>query len=102
MTFNLKSLSEGNHLGMVLIYPDGTTRLVADVLMPNDGDWRANVTFYDELEESYQKRLRQAYRHWRVSKGNANINSSLNNKNKPNNKNNQKRSQKSNQQRRKK
>ena len=63
MTFNLKSLFEGNHMGMVLIYPDGTPKLVVEALMPNDGDWRANVAFYDDLEESYRKRLRKAFHH---------------------------------------
>lgn len=63
MTFKLKSLLEGNHVGMLLIYPDGTPRLVYEALMPNDGDWRANVAFYDEVEESYRKRLRKAYNH---------------------------------------
>ena len=63
MTFNFKSLLEGNHLGLVLIYPDGTPKLVAEVLLPNDGDWRANIGFYDDLEEIYRKRLRRAFHH---------------------------------------
>ena len=63
MTFHLKSLLEGNHMGMLLIYPDWTPMLVLEALMPNDGDWRANVLFYDEVEESYRKRLRKAYHH---------------------------------------
>ena len=63
MTFNLKSLSEGNHLGMVLTYPDGTPKLVLDALMPNDGDWRANVKFYDGVEDLYRERLRKAFHH---------------------------------------
>lgn len=56
----LKSLLNGNHLGLVLVYPDGNTRLVAEVLLPMDGDWRADVQFYDDLEEIYRKRLRKA------------------------------------------
>ena len=63
MTFNFKSLLEGNHLGLVLIYPDGTPKLVAEVLLPSDGDWRANIGFYDDLEEIYRKRLRRAFHH---------------------------------------
>lgn len=56
----LKSLLNGNHLGLVLVYPDGNARLVAEVLLPMDGDWRADVQFYDDLEEIYRKRLRKA------------------------------------------
>lgn len=58
--FRFKSIKEDCLLGLVLIQPDGHYRLVAEVLMPMDGDWRADVEFYDELEKAYRTRLRKA------------------------------------------
>ena len=57
--FRFKSVRDGCMLGMVLIQPDGHPKLVAEALMPVDGDWRADVEFYDELEKAYRERLRK-------------------------------------------
>ena len=43
-----------------MIYPDGNSRIVLMALLPMDGDWRADVDFYDEIERAYKKRLRRA------------------------------------------
>lgn len=29
--------------------------------VPVDGDWRADVDFYDDIETAYKKRLRRAF-----------------------------------------
>lgn len=58
--FSFKSIRDGSMLGMLLIQPDGHPKLVAEVLMPLDNDWRADVEFYDELEKAYRTRLKKA------------------------------------------
>ena len=45
-----------------MIYPDGHSRTVLMAELPMDGDWRADVEFYDEIETAYKKRLRKALR----------------------------------------
>lgn len=43
-----------------MVYPDGHIRNVLMAELPMDGDWRADVDFYDEIESAYKKRLRRA------------------------------------------
>jgi hypothetical protein len=43
-----------------MIYPDGHSRNVLFAELPMDGDWRADVDFYDEIETAYKKRIRKA------------------------------------------
>lgn len=58
--FNFRSVRDGCRLGMIMFEPCGYHRLVAEVLMPSDGDWRADVEFYDDLEKAYRTRIRKA------------------------------------------
>lgn len=58
--FNFKGVKEGCRIGLVLIQPDGHPRLVVDSIVPMDGDWRADVEFYDDVEKAYRTRLRKA------------------------------------------
>ena len=62
MMIRTKSVREGNMVGLKLVYPDDSTRLVAMAEMPDDRDWRADITFYDGLVELYKKRLKAAMR----------------------------------------
>ena len=62
MGISFKSAIENNVLGLVLIYPDGQPRTVLMAELPIDGDWRADVEFYDDVETAYKKRLRKALR----------------------------------------
>lgn len=45
-----------------MIYPDGHERNVVIAEMPMDGDWRADVEFYDAVENAFKQRLRTALR----------------------------------------
>ena len=63
MGISFKSAIENNVLGLVLIYPDGQPRTVLMAELPIDGDWRADVEFYDDVETAYKKRLRKAFSH---------------------------------------
>lgn len=47
-------------MGVNMVYPDGHPRTVLMAELPMDGDWRADVEFYDEIEQAYRKRLRKA------------------------------------------
>ena len=60
MGIRFKSARENNIIGLVMIYPDGRPRTVLMAELPIDGDWRADVDFFDEIETAYKKRLRRA------------------------------------------
>lgn len=62
MGISFKSVRENNIIGMDMIYPDGHSRIVLMAEMPRDGDWRADVEFFDLVENAYKKRLRRALR----------------------------------------
>ena len=62
MLISFKSARENNKLALIMIYPDGQPRTVLMAELPMDGDWRADVEFYDEIEAAYKKRLRKALR----------------------------------------
>ena len=62
MGISFKSARDNNILGLVMIYPDGQPRTVLMAELPLDGDWRADVEFFDEIEQAYKKRLRRALR----------------------------------------
>ena len=62
MRIGFRSIREGDILGMLLVFPDGSTQNVIMARMPSDGDWRADVEFYDNIEKAYKKRLHSAFR----------------------------------------
>ena len=62
MSISFKSARENNVVGLIMIDPDGHSRTVLMAELPMDGDWRADVDFYDEIETAYKKRLRKALR----------------------------------------
>ena len=62
MGISFKSARKDNIIEMDMIYPDGHSRIVLMAELPMDGDWRADVDFYDEVETAYKKRLRRALR----------------------------------------
>ena len=62
MGISFKSARKDNIIAMDMIYPDGHSRVVLMAELPMDGDWRADVGFYDEVETAYKKRLRRALR----------------------------------------
>lgn len=53
---------EGNKISIKMISPTGEQKTVITMDMPQGGDWRADVDFYDEIEAAYKKRLRKALR----------------------------------------
>lgn len=61
MGIRFKSIRQNNIIGLMMIYPDGHPRNVLLAELPIDGDWRADVEFYDEIESAYKKRLRKAF-----------------------------------------
>lgn len=46
-----RSIREGNYLGIVMVFADGSERVVAWMEVPsrNGVDWRADVDTYDEF-----------------------------------------------------
>lgn len=62
MGISFKSARENNIMGLVMIYPDGHPRTVLMAELPIEGDWRADVDFFEEIETAYKKRLRRVLR----------------------------------------
>ncbi|MGN0431864.1 MAG: hypothetical protein ACI4EQ_05850 [Lachnospiraceae bacterium] len=62
MGLRFKSIRENNIIGLTMIYPDGHERNVLFAELPMDGDWRADVDFYDDVETAYKKRILRAIR----------------------------------------
>lgn len=60
MKVSFRSARDKNMLSLIMDYPDGHSRTVLMAEMPADGDWRADVTFHDEVERAYKSRLRKA------------------------------------------
>lgn len=58
---SFRSIREGNQLGIVMVFADGSERLVAWMEVPYKGDWRADVDAYDDFLKLYKKRLREAF-----------------------------------------
>ena len=63
MGLRFKSFRRDNIIGLTMIYPDGRSCNVLFAELPMDGDWRADVDFYDDIETAYKKRLRKAFSH---------------------------------------
>ena len=62
MGIRFRSVRNNNIIGLIMIYPDGHERNVVIAEMPMDGDWRADVEFYDAVENACKQRLRTALR----------------------------------------
>ena len=62
MGIRFRSVRNNNIIGLIMIYPDGHERNVVIAEMPMDGDWRADVEFYDAVENAFKQRLRTALR----------------------------------------
>ena len=60
MGLRFKSFRRGNIIGLTMIYPDGRCCNVMFAEVPVDGDWRADVDFYDDIETAYKKRTPQS------------------------------------------
>ena len=61
MGLRFKSFRRDSIIGLTMIYPDGHFHNVLFAELPLDGDWRADVDFYDEIEKAYKKRLGKAF-----------------------------------------
>ena len=57
---HFRSIRDNNQLGIVMVFPDGSERLVAWMEVPYKGDWRADVDVYDDFVKIYVKRLKRA------------------------------------------
>jgi len=55
----LKCYRHENFMAIVAQYIDGSSRQIALFELPNDGDWRGDVEFYDGLVDIYKKRFRR-------------------------------------------
>ncbi|MBQ8518018.1 MAG: hypothetical protein IJ455_00240 [Agathobacter sp.] len=63
MQIRFRSIREDNIIGLLMITPDGFERVVVQVMVPRDKDWRADVELYDDLVKIYKRRLQKMFTH---------------------------------------
>lgn len=56
----LTTLREGNIIYVVQVFMDGSRMEVGRFALPNDGQWRDDVDFLDDIKAAYNKRLRKS------------------------------------------
>lgn len=61
MQVKFQGHKEGHKISIKMIVPTGEQKTVITMDIPQGGDWRADVDFYDEIEAAYKKRLRRAF-----------------------------------------
>ncbi len=59
MQVKFKGCKTGQKINISMVIPTGEQKTVITREMPQGGDWRADVDFYDEIEQAYKKRLRR-------------------------------------------
>ncbi len=55
--YHLETLRCNNEISVQQIFMDGSRIEIARFLLPNDGLWRADVDFLDDIKDAYKKRL---------------------------------------------
>ena len=63
MRIRFRSIREDNMIGLLMTTPDGFERVVVQVMVPRDKDWRADVELYDDLVKIYTRRLKKMFTH---------------------------------------
>ena len=57
--FHLTTIRNGNVIRVVFIIDGiGTKEVIAEFLLPSDGQWRKDVTFLDDIQKAYYNRLK--------------------------------------------
>jgi len=57
--YKLTSIREENVIHVVQVFMDGSRQEIGRFLLPNDGQWRLDVDFLDEIMDAYHKRLKK-------------------------------------------
>lgn len=58
-SFHLTTVRSGNVINVLLVSDIGIKETIGQFLLPNDGQWRLDVDFLDDIQEAYRKRLRK-------------------------------------------
>lgn len=58
-TFKLTTVRIGNVIFIGQVFLDGSKREIGRFLLPDDGQWRCDVDFLDDIMNAYNKRLRK-------------------------------------------
>lgn len=56
----LSTLRTGNIIYVVQVFMDGSKMEIGRFLLPNDGQWRDDVDFLDDIKAAYNKRLKKS------------------------------------------
>lgn len=57
--YHLTTLRAGNEIAVIQVFMDGSRMEIARFLLPNDGQWRADVDFLDSIMDAYKARLKR-------------------------------------------
>ena len=57
--YKLTSIREENVIHVVQVFMDGSRQEIGRFLLPNDGQWRLDVDFLDEIMDAYHKCLKK-------------------------------------------
>lgn len=57
--YKLTSIREENMIHVVQVFMDGSRQEIGRFLLPNDGQWRLDVDFLDDIMDAYHKRLKK-------------------------------------------
>lgn len=55
--YKLTTIREANVIHVIQVFMDGSKLEIGRFLLPNDGQWREDVTFLDNIKDAYVKRL---------------------------------------------
>lgn len=57
-TYKLTTVRVKNTISVVQVFMDGSRAEIARFVLPNDGQWRRDVDFLDDIMDAYKKRLK--------------------------------------------
>lgn len=59
-TFKLATVRAGNIIFIGQVFLDGSRREIGRFMLPDDGQWRLDVDFLDDIMAAYNRRLKRA------------------------------------------
>ena len=57
--YKITSIRDGNVMYVIQVYMDGSYREIGRFLLPDDGQWRLEVDFHDDIMDAYKTRLKK-------------------------------------------
>lgn len=58
-SYHLTTVRDGNMLYVVVVFADGSKRIIGAFELPQDNQWRLDVEFCDSIVDAYKQRYRK-------------------------------------------